>query len=79
VIGDYVTFAPRVSCNGNVHVGNHAYIGTGAMIIQGTHESPLTIGEGAIVGMGSVVTKPVEPYTLVAGSPARFVRTLERA
>lgn len=78
VIGDYVTFAPRVSCNGNVHVGDHAYIGTGVVIVQGTNQSPMTIGAGAIVAMGSVVTKPVEPYTMVAGNPARFVRSLER-
>lgn len=78
VIGNYVTFAPRVSCNGNVHIGDHAYIGTGAMIIQGDKSEPMTIGEGAIVGMGSVVTKPVDPYTLVAGNPARIVRTLTR-
>ena len=30
-IGDYVTFAPKVCCNGNVHIGDHAYIGTGAV------------------------------------------------
>ena len=76
-IGDYVTFAPRVSCNGNVHIGDHAYIGTGAMIIQGTKDEPMTIGEGAIVAMGAVVTKPVAPYTLVAGNPARLVRALD--
>ena len=77
VIGDYVTFAPRVSCNGNVHIGDNVYVGTGAVIIQGAPDKPLTIGEGAIVGMGSVVTKPVPPRTLVAGNPARAIRTLD--
>lgn len=71
VIGDYVTFAPRVSCNGNVHVGNHAYIGTGAVIRQGEPGRPLTIGEGAIVGMGAVVTKDVPAGATVIGNPAR--------
>lgn len=71
VIGDYVTFAPRVSCNGNVHIGDHAYIGTGAVIRQGTPDKPLVIGEGAVVGMGAVVTKDVEPFTTVVGNPAR--------
>jgi sugar O-acyltransferase (sialic acid O-acetyltransferase NeuD family) len=71
VIGDFVTFAPRVSCNGNVHIGNHAYIGTGAVIRQGTPDQPLVIGEGAVVGMGAVVTKDVEPFTTVVGNPAR--------
>ena len=76
VIGDYVTFAPRVSCNGNVHIGDGVYVGTGASIIQGSTREPMTIGEGAIIGMGAVVTKPVPPRTLVAGSPARVVRSL---
>lgn len=76
IIGDYVTFAPRVSCNGNVHIGDGAYVGTGVMIIQGSSSEPMTIGAGAIVGMGSVVTKPVEPNTLVVGNPARMVRRL---
>jgi len=75
VIGDFVTFAPRVSCNGNVHIGNHAYIGTGAVIRQGNPEKPLVIGEGAIVGMGAVVTKDVEPFTTVVGNPAKVLET----
>ena len=41
VIGDFVTFAPRVSCNGNVHIEDHAYIGTGAVLRQGTPDKPL--------------------------------------
>lgn len=71
VIGDYVTFAPRVSCNGNVHIGDHAYIGTGAVIRQGTPDKPLRIGRGAIVGMGAVVTKDVPDGATVVGNPAR--------
>ncbi len=70
-IGDYVTFAPRVNCNGNVRIGNHAYIGTSATIKQGKPGEPLTIGEGAIVGMGAVVTKDVPAFTTVVGNPAR--------
>lgn len=76
IIGDYVTFAPRVSCNGNVHIGDYAYIGTNACLIQGKDGKPLTIGEGAVVGMGSVVTKPVAPYTVVVGNPARPIRKI---
>ena len=71
VIGDYVTFAPNVSCNGNVRVGDHAYIGTGAVIKQGTLDKPLVIGAGAVVGMGAVVTKDVEPGAVVIGNPAK--------
>jgi len=71
VIGDYVTFAPNVHCNGNVHIEDHAYIGTGAIIRQGSREKPLTIGAGAVVGMGAVVTRDVPPHTTVVGNPAR--------
>ena len=73
VIGDYVTFAPNVNCNGNVHIHDHAYIGTGAIIKQGSPSKPLIIGEHAIVGMGAVVTKDVSPFTTVVGNPARPV------
>jgi sugar O-acyltransferase (sialic acid O-acetyltransferase NeuD family) len=74
VIGDFVTFAPRVCCNGNVHIGDHAYIGTGAVIRQGRNGDPLRIGTGAVVGMGAVVTRDVEPYATVVGVPARALK-----
>lgn len=76
IIGDYVTFAPRVSCNGNVHIGDFAYLGAGATIINGKPDEPLTIGEGAVVGMGAVVIRPVPAYGVVVGNPARVVRIL---
>lgn len=71
VIGDYVTFAPNVACNGNTVIGDGAYIGTGAVMRQGTPDRPLTIGAGAVVGMGAVVTKDVAPGVTVVGNPAR--------
>jgi sugar O-acyltransferase (sialic acid O-acetyltransferase NeuD family) len=70
-IGDYVTFAPAVKCNGNVVVEDHAYIGTGAVIKQGQPGKPIVIGRGAVVGMGAVVTKSVPAGTTVVGNPAR--------
>ena len=75
IIGDYVTFAPGVKCNGNIHIEDHAYIGTGAVIKQGTPDKPLVIGKGAIVGMGAVVTKSVPAGVTVVGNPAK---TLEK-
>ena len=71
VIGDYVTFAPGAQCNGNVHIGDHAYIGSGAVIRHGLPGEPLTIGKGATVGMGAVVTRNVPAGETWVGNPAR--------
>jgi acetyltransferase-like isoleucine patch superfamily enzyme len=50
-------------------IGNHVWIGARALILKG-----VSIGDGAIVAAGSVVTRDVAPGTLVAGSPARYIR-----
>lgn len=71
VVGDFVTFAPGVMCNGNVVIDDHAYIGTGAVLRQGEPGRPLRIGRGAVVGMGAVVTKDVAAGVTVVGNPAR--------
>jgi acetyltransferase-like isoleucine patch superfamily enzyme len=51
-----------------------ATIGTGAIILCG-----VVIGTGAVIGAGSVVTRNVPPHTVVAGNPARILRTLSPA
>ncbi len=71
IIGDYVTFAPSVKCNGNVVIEDYAYIGTGVVIRQGDVGNPLIIGSGAVVGMGAVVTKNVPEGAVVIGNPAK--------
>lgn len=53
-----------------VLIGNDVWIGGGCMIMPG-----VTIGEGAVVAGGSVVTKNVKPLTIVGGSPAKFIRS----
>jgi acetyltransferase-like isoleucine patch superfamily enzyme len=55
-----------------VCVEDDAWICFKASILKG-----VTVGRGAIVAAGAVVTKDVEPYTMVAGNPARFVKRLE--
>jgi len=69
-IGDYVTFAPGVKCNGNVEIGDHAYIGTGAIIKQGKNGKPLKIGKNSVIGAGAVVTKNIPEGITVFGNPA---------
>jgi virginiamycin A acetyltransferase len=54
---------------GDVIIGNDVWIGTNAFILSGVR-----IGDGAVIGACSVVTKDVEPYTIVAGNPARVIR-----
>lgn len=71
VIGDYVTFAPGVKCNGNVVIEDHAYIGAGAILKQGKPGAPIIIGRAAVIGMGAVVTKSVPPGVTVIGNPAK--------
>lgn len=76
VIGDFVTFAPGVKCNGNIVIEDHAYIGAGAILKQGVPGKPLVIGKGAVVGMGAVVTKNVAAGKVVVGNPAAlFVKS----
>ena len=54
-----------------VHICRKVWIGAGATILPG-----VTIGENAVVGAGSVVTRDVEPNTIVAGNPAKLIRRI---
>jgi len=61
VMGDYTTLAPGVHVSGWVRFGKRVYVGTGAVIINGTEENPLAIGDDAVIGAGACVTKSVPP------------------
>jgi len=74
VIGDFVTFAPGVKCNGHVIIKDHVYVGAGAIIRPGLTGAPLTIGEGAVIGLGSVVTKDIPAGVTVFGNPAKIIK-----
>lgn len=50
-------------------IGNDVWIGNGAIVLRG-----IKIGDGAVIGAGAVVTKDVEPYTVVVGAPARPIK-----
>lgn len=55
-----------------VHIGKNAWIGAGATILPG-----VTVGDNAVVGAASVVTKDVAPWTIVAGNPAKLIKTIQ--
>lgn len=55
---------------GNTHIGDGAWLGMRAMIMPG-----VTIGEGAVIAANSVVTSDVAPYSVVAGSPAKVIKS----
>lgn len=57
---------------GKITIKNKAWIGFNSIILKG-----VTIGEGAIVGAGSVVTKDVPDWTIVAGNPAKIIRVIQ--
>ena len=86
IIGDRVSFAPKVTLVTSSHPNNSlirpfvptprgqviieadAWVGIGAIILPN-----VTVGRGAVVGAGSVVTKDVPPFTIVAGIPAKQI------
>jgi sugar O-acyltransferase (sialic acid O-acetyltransferase NeuD family) len=73
VMGDYATLTPGVHVSGWVHLGKRVYIGTGAVIINGTKNKPIVIGDDALVGAGACVTKSVPAGVTVIGIPAKPV------
>lgn len=54
---------------GDVWIGNDVWIGRGATILSG-----IQIGDGAVIGAGALVTKDVEPYSIVTGNPGKMVK-----
>lgn len=54
---------------GDITIGNDVWIGMNVLILPG-----VKIGDGAVVGANSVVTKPVDDYEIVAGNPARHIK-----
>lgn len=57
--------------NSAVRIQDHVWIGASAIVLKG-----VTIGENSVVGAGAIVTSDVSPNTLVAGAPAKAIRTI---
>lgn len=70
-IADHVHIAPGVHLGGDVTIGEGAFVGIGATVIP-----QRIIGEWSVIAAGSVVTKDIPPYSMVAGVPARVIRKL---
>ncbi|MDR6954121.1 acetyltransferase-like isoleucine patch superfamily enzyme [Ancylobacter sp. 3268] len=56
-------------CKGDITIGHDVWLGTNAILLSG-----VDIGTGAIVGAGTVVSKNIEPYSVVVGNPMRIIR-----
>ena len=69
VLGDFAHISPNAVLAGGVKVGSLVWVGGGAAVRQ-----LIEIHEGAVVGMGAVVTRDVPPGVVVAGSPARVLK-----
>lgn len=65
----FMKYQYEAKTKGPISVGDDVWIGSHAIILSG-----ITIGNGAVVGAGSVVTKDVPPYAIVAGNPARIIK-----
>ncbi len=65
----FLTSKDAYSKAGNTVIGNDVWIGSEAMIMPG-----IKIGDGAVIGSRALVTKDVEPYTIVGGNPAKVIK-----
>ena len=79
IMGDYATLAPGVHLSGWVHLGRRVYVGTGAVLLPGTQDAPMVVGDDAVIGAGAVVTKPVPSGVTVVGIPAKPIERSPRA
>ncbi|AKF83252.1 transferase [Myxococcus fulvus 124B02] len=64
-----VSVEPQLGVPGVPRIGRNVYVGVGAQII-----GPVTVGDGAVIGAGALVTSDVPPLAVVAGMPARVVK-----
>jgi Acetyltransferase (isoleucine patch superfamily) len=72
-LNDFKHIYPFINVEGQIHLKHDSWIGAGAIILPN-----VTVGEFSVIGAGSVVTKDVPPYTVVAGVPAKNIKYLDK-
>lgn len=70
-IGSFCTFSPGVHVSGWVQLGQRVFVGSGAVIVNGTEKQPLIVGDDAVIGASACVTHPVPAGQTVVGVPAK--------
>jgi len=74
VLGDFTTLSPGVHVSGWVHFGKRVYVGTGAVMVNGTSDHPIYIGDDVVIGAGACVTRSIPDGETWVGIPARPIR-----
>lgn len=74
IIKNYISVMPSVNISGNVEINDEVFIGTGAVMLQGSSEDKLSIGRFSVIGASSLVTKNVDDYCTVVGVPAKVIK-----
>lgn len=74
IVEDFVNIAPGVNISGNVLIKRGGWVGTGAVINQGSNEKKLAIGAETTIGSGAVVIKDCDEQAVYVGAPARRIK-----
>jgi sugar O-acyltransferase (sialic acid O-acetyltransferase NeuD family) len=69
-IGDYTILTSGVNVSGGITIGQNCYLGTGSSLIQ-----QITVGDDVLIGMGSTVIQDVEDGGIIAGNPAKHLKS----
>lgn len=74
IIEDFVTLSPAANISGNVHIGARTWIGSSALINQGSATRKLHVGNDTMIGSGAVVIRDCDPNATYVGIPAKRIK-----